>query len=244
MMASRRRHDEDIRFDYGSPTGPRTGDRDSDNDFRAGVFRRPGDRLGAENHGSKGEYSPPLDAASGQRRLPADALADSRPSAHASTFEPDRAPFSASNSAPDPSAAAAALATSPEQLIAADMHNESDALHILAIASNQAERGGGDGMSRRASTSEPSIASGALDAVTNGKRPLHAVDGDKEDDHAHHHHHPSRKRSKVVSLNTFPLIEQDILDGDEVIRLCHAYFKWHHIYYVGTAASVDEGSRD
>lgn len=126
-------------------------------------------------------------------------------------------------------------------IVRADMHNESDALAILAQASREVEheRPRSEGDHHRAASharedrSEEGEIAGASATPASPPRPPQAESVD-----------PSRiganmsadnRRGSIrgpADLNDFEPVQQGILQPRQVITLCEAFFRWHHHIFV------------
>lgn len=94
------------------------------------------------------------------------------------------------------------------------MQNESDALHILALASQHGER-----------HAEDDDRGGSAPRSRNLPNPAHK--GKERDD-------------KAANLRDFALIKLGIATKEQVIRLTDIYFKCHHHLLVSTVSHCEE----
>jgi hypothetical protein len=102
----------------------------------------------------------------------------------------------------------------PSSIVVADMQNESDALHILALASQHGERKNGD--DDRGNKPQPSMP----DRHDKGKS----------------------RADAVADLGDFALVKLGIASKEQVIRLTDIFFKCHHHLLVSshTAYGADD----
>ena len=106
-------------------------------------------------------------------------------------------------------------AADPSSIVVADMQNESDALHILALASGQAEsRDEGDVQRSRSQSKGP-------DASRN-------VSG----------HITQKSKRKTAKLADFALIKLGIIDESQTATLTEKFFRFHHHLFVSWQLST------
>lgn len=103
-------------------------------------------------------------------------------------------------------------AADPSSIVVADMQNESDALHILAMASEEAGKGGSgsDGKTNGAGSAGNGPSS-------RDKRRDSALEGSASD---------------APDLKSFALVKLGIISPDEVARLTDAFYHYHHHIFV------------
>lgn len=103
----------------------------------------------------------------------------------------------------------------PSSIVVADMQNESDALHILALASQHGERNVNE--DDRGRQPEPSLP----DRQDKGKG----------------------RGDGLADLGDFALIKLGIASKEQVIRLTDIFFKCHHHLLVRTLPTGSSGGR-
>jgi hypothetical protein len=108
-------------------------------------------------------------------------------------------------------------AADPSSIVVADMQNESDALHILAMASEEAGKGGSssDG---KANSGQPGSG-----PSSRHKRRDSALDGSTTD---------------APDLKSFALVKLGIISPDEVARLTDAFYHYHHHIFVSPSCLI------
>lgn len=101
-------------------------------------------------------------------------------------------------------------AADPSSIVVADMQNESDALHILALAS---ESGPGKKGQRQQRSHSPSSTKSNSALASNR----------------------AKGKGTVKELKDFALVKLGIVDETKVVRLCEVFFRCHHHLYVSQA---------
>lgn len=111
-------------------------------------------------------------------------------------------------------------AADPSSIVVADMQNESDALHILAMASEEAGKGGANRKRKRERNGS---------GTDSGESQLH---GSRRQSRI------ERASAEAPDLNNFALVKLGIISPDEVARLTDAFYHYHHHIFVSATARV------
>ena len=108
----------------------------------------------------------------------------------------------------------------PSSIVVADMQNESDALHILALASGQAgER-------------DSQELEGRQDAGESPDHGPHRLGIEFLTSAGDNTSAPPKQTGKTAHIGDFPLIKLGIIDQDQVALLSDSFFRNHHHFFV------------
>ena len=119
-------------------------------------------------------------------------------------------------------------AADPSSIVVADMQNESDALHILALASGQTESRDEEGTESKAHTSRGVSPEG--DSRWNDQALHEAGDGRRSNRNG------KGSAGKEGKVEDFALVKLGILSVDQIEEVTNTFFRYHHHLFVSFRA--------